>query len=44
MAEQVPGAKVVVMPLSVGSIDGVDTYEQTIETMLARLRAAVAGS
>ena len=44
VAEQVPGAKVVVMPLSVGSIDGVDTYEQTIETMLARLRAAVAGS
>lgn len=39
-AEQT-GARVLVMPVSVGSEAGIDTYEKTIETMMSRLRAAL---
>lgn len=39
VAERI-GAKVLRMPISVGSEPGVDTYEQVIETLLARIRSA----
>ena len=35
------GAKIVIMPLSVGSLKGIDTYERTIQSMLGRIRAGL---
>ena len=37
------GAKVVVMPISVGSMEGINTYEQVVDGMLSRIRAALGG-
>lgn len=41
VASRVPGCVILTMPTSVGSIDGVTTYEESIQTMLKLIKEAV---
>ncbi len=41
VASKVPGSVVVTMPLSVGSMPGIETYEDSIREMLKKLREAI---